>query len=281
MSYEQKTQLITNRHGQSLYAHLTPSLMGTAKHTVFYTHGRGGHTGSEHNQTIITELQKQNIKIIAIDATNSYPPNSSDGTMDTFSIDNHISDMEDTVIWAYEQNQIEGDIILSGHSMGGTAALAIASNSSQTTVIDNSYISGVFAFAPAISMRQQYDYKCTTQPENMKQGYFEDTNNDETIRISAETMQKQWGNLDLMNHTQNLSCPTYIFAGSDDEMVALQNIQEFQSTLAHVPHSVSVIEHAGHSFDGQHKTLRHHIQKQVQAFRKETARYDQEPPAPS
>ncbi len=246
--YMQKIEL-QNRKGQKIVGVLNMPV-GVVKGTAVIQHGYGGSKEEKHIQILEKVLYEHGFATFNFDATNSF--GESDGAYWEARLGLHAEDLEDVVKWIQQQEWFVKPLALTGHSMGGYAVTRYAEEYPEEVDI-------LIPVAPVVSGALSWE----THQENDAEGFaaFKQHGYREIVsqrtglvrRSPWEEMEERL-NHDLLPRAKNITTPTLLIAGTQDESCRPKDIKLLYEALptnpknqyreiAGAPHTYRTEEH--------------------------------------
>ncbi|MBN8521213.1 MAG: alpha/beta fold hydrolase [Alphaproteobacteria bacterium] len=191
--------------------------------------GRNGHTQAPHMTPIIDALLAQGFSVISVDPHHSEKPAEKSKTHD-FTMTAHIDDLRRALMWVFANKTQIGwrgeTLFLSGHSMGGYAALSLAATEFKGR------IRHVLAVNPVIRGQNQIDR--FTNPEHLKNYLAE-----------VPSALRDYPRHDMYHHVGSLDVPVSIVTAEQDTVTPPQPLRQFFKALP-VPSDLSILPGEGH-----------------------------------
>jgi alpha-beta hydrolase superfamily lysophospholipase len=191
--------------------------------------GRNGQTHSPHMTPIIHAFLSQGYSVISVDPHHS-ETSADKKQMHDFTMTAHIDDLRRVLMWAFANKAQIGwqgeTLFLSGHSMGGYAALSLAATEFKGRIRQ------VLAVNPVIRGQNQIDR--FTNPEHLK-NYLA-----EVPRALSDFPRH-----DMYHHLAGLDLPVSIVTAEQDNVTPPQPLKQFFKILP-VPGNLSVLPGEGH-----------------------------------
>lgn len=202
---------------------------GSFEKLVVVMPGRNGHTHAPHMTPIIHAFLSQGFSVISVDPHHSETPANKNQTHD-FTMTAHIDDLRRVLMWAFANKAQIGwqgeTLFLSGHSMGGYAALFLAATEFKGR------IRHVLAVNPVVRGQSQIDR--FTNPEHLKNYLAE-----------VPRAVSDYARHDMYHHVAGLDVPVSIVTAEQDTVTPPQPLKQFFVSLP-VPGALSVLPGEGH-----------------------------------
>jgi pimeloyl-ACP methyl ester carboxylesterase len=115
---------ITNRRGQTMYVRYEAPENTARDKLAIIQHGYAGEMDAPHILAIANAFRDAGFSTLCLNATHSF--NESDGDVDGNTIETHLHDLEDCIVWARGQDWFTAPFALAGHSLGGYTVLHFA-----------------------------------------------------------------------------------------------------------------------------------------------------------
>jgi pimeloyl-ACP methyl ester carboxylesterase len=239
----QKIEL-QNRKGQKIVG-LLHIPEGDVKGTAIIQHGYGGSKEESHIQVLEKVLHEHGFVTFNFDTTNSF--GESDGTYWEARLGLHAEDLEDVVKWTEQQEWFVRPLVLTGHSMGGYAVARYAEEYPEEVDI-------LIPVAPVVSGKLSWETHQENDTEGFaafkKRGYREIVSQRTgLIRKSPWAEMEERLNHDLLPLAKNLTMPTLLVVGTEDESCQPQDIKLLYDALPpNAKNQYSEIEGAPHTY---------------------------------
>jgi alpha-beta hydrolase superfamily lysophospholipase len=138
--YPHHTTTIKNRHGLDVFMRFNGK--ANSRPLALLAHGLSDAHDSAALRTMTSALIETGYNVLVWDATHSF--GRSGGSLKLATVTAAYEDMADVTAWAKTQPYYNGPFLLAGHSMGGAAALMLATS-------EPGLISRLILFAPLVS----------------------------------------------------------------------------------------------------------------------------------
>ncbi len=217
---------IQNRKGQKIVGLLNlPE--GVTRGTAVIQHGYGGLKSQAHILKMEQAFHDNGFVTFNFDTTNSF--GESDGTYWEARLGLHAEDLEDVVKWVKQQEWFVKPLALTGHSMGGYAVARYAEHYPEEVDI-------LVPVAPVVSGELSWETHQELEPEAFR--IFQEKGYKESVSQTTGIVKKSpWAEMeerldhDLLPLAKNLTMPTLLVVGSQDESCRPQDIKLLYDAL--------------------------------------------------
>ena len=211
---------------------------------VFILHGMGVTRKSSVVQTVKETFKEHGYTTVIFDATNSV--GESDGGQEEVSMEGYVEDLEDIIDWAKTQAWFVEPFALSGHSLGGYAAIRYAEKNPES-------VEKIVGIAPVISGKMTLQAYHIHRPEELR--LWQETghrssgrNEDEGDKIPWENMEERFGG-DLVPDANALTMPVLLVVGENDTLCLPSHQTEFLKHIGGDEKKLVTLKDSGHGFD--------------------------------
>lgn len=200
---------VNNSNGLKIAVEVEGDL--TSDKLVFITHGLSGSKDQPHIIGMREAFVNEGYTVVSFDTTYSFGESEGDPVNATAT--SYISDLEDVIAWAEQQEWYKEPFALAGHSLGGISSLVYASKHPNK-------VSTIFPMSTVVSGKLWHEIQ---DPEYLKgwkeKGYY---------FKESQSMPGRSGNVgyglaeDLLNYdalefATDIKCPVLLLVGSEDE----------------------------------------------------------------
>ncbi len=257
--------IFQNRKGLNIVGNLTKP-MGNTKGTCVLQHGWSGKKEQEHIVAIQEAFIDNGWQVFNFDATNSF--NESDGIFDDSRLGLHYEDMEDVCQWAQKQDWFIEPLAVSGHSMGGYAAVRYAEDHPRE-------VSLIAPIAPVISGKLTTESKELYEPGTIKrwkdEGFLisESSTTPGLVKRAPYAVHEEWLKHDLLPNARKLTMPVFLLTGTEDTSCPPNHVQKLFDAISHQDKVFKTIDGAPHTYRSGHdlkvlkETLSYWLERQA------------------
>lgn len=236
---KQRTSII-NRNGLKLVIQVEGN--SDASKLVFIAHGQSGFIEQVHIEAFAQSFLANDYRVVRFDATHGL--GESEGDLYDVTYDSYISDLEDVVNWARQQEWFTVPFALCGHSMGAQSSTWYAEHYP-------SQVSMLLPMAPVVN----YDLHSQTIPEKQLENWKR-TGVKEEASIGKPGVIKRigWGveeslkKFDILPLAHRLTMPVFMIVGGDDEPCPPAHQELFMKQVASSRKQLIVINGLQHSY---------------------------------
>lgn len=237
---DQTKTAIANRSNLKMTVYVdTPS---QPKGLVFIAHGLGGFAKQVHIEAFAQSFLANNYRVVRFDATHAL--GESEGELAEVTYDTYISDLEDVIAWAKQQDWFTSPFALCGHSMGAQSTTWYAEHNPDD-------ISLLLPMAPTVN----YELHSTTMPaEFLKQwqqeGYKEMMSRSMpgVMKRMNWTVQESLKKFDILPLAGNLIMPVLMIVGSQDNPSPPKHQQIFMNLVGSNNKQLTILDGLEHSY---------------------------------
>ncbi len=216
-----------NRHGLDLSLILEPSEIGAG--VAVLLHGASGTKDTHLLDTLAMRCQERGLSVVRFDA--SHGLGESAGTYAQFTPSNYLEDLEDVLAWVAEQEWYTGNLVLVGHSVGGTVASLFAADHPER-------VTELVLVAPTVS-GARYEAACKRHdPDGFvrwrEQGFrtVKDPQTGAKKELSFDFV-RDLAHYDLVPIAEKLTMPVTILHGDNDRTTLREDVEALTEGLSH------------------------------------------------
>ncbi len=231
---------IVNRSGLTLTTYVDAPNQPNG--LVFIAHGLGGFANQVHIEAFAQSFLANNYRVVRFDATHSL--GESEGELADVTYDTYVSDLEDVIAWAKQQDWFTSPFALCGHSMGAQSTTWFAEHNAQD-------VSLLLPMAPTIN----YDLHSSTMPaEFVKQwqqeGYKEMMSRSMpgVVKRMNWTVEESLKKFDILPLAANLTMPVLMIVGSQDNPCPPNHQQIFMEQVGSTNKQLTILDGLEHSY---------------------------------
>lgn len=205
---------LKNRKDQTIIGELNiPPRTVFIKGICIVQHGYGGFKEQPYMQQLAQAFFDNGFITFNFDTTNSF--GESDGNYEKATLQLHYEDLEDVIIWAKEQEWYQGELAITGHSMGGYTVARYGEE--YPNQVD--YIASI---APVISGELSWEAHRRAHPEQLEEwkesGWLikESKSKPGKFKRSPWSHMEERLNHDLLPESEKLTMPILFYVGGSD-----------------------------------------------------------------
>lgn len=235
---------LTNRKKQKIVGVLTkPS--GDILGTCVLVHGWSGKKEQDHVVTIQKAFLDSAWQVFNFDATNSF--NESEGDFAESRLGRHYEDFEDVCIWVQQQDWFIGPLAVSGHSMGGYAAIRYAQKYPDKVAIA-APIAPVVSGALTTEAKERYEPGIIERWKNEGVLISESSTTPGLIKRAPYPIHEEWLQHDALVDAHKLNMPVFLLTGSQDTSCPPDHVQKLYDAIPHQAKQFDVLNGAPHTY---------------------------------
>ncbi len=231
---------IVNRNGLKLVIQLDGNTDDSK--LVFIAHGQGGFIEQVHIEAFAQAFLANNYRVVRFDATHAL--GESEGDIADVTYDTYVSDLEDVINWAKQQDWFVSPFALCGHSMGAQSTTWYAEHHPEE-------VSLLLPMAPVIN----YDLHTQTMAEDELQAWRQ-TGIKEMSSRSKPGVKKllKWQveeslkKFDILPVAGKLTMPVFQIVGSNDKPCPPKHQEVFMKHVGSSNKQLIVLEGLEHSY---------------------------------
>jgi isopentenyl-diphosphate delta-isomerase len=212
---------LKNRKDQLIVGELTTP-QSNIQGVCIVQHGYGGSKHEPHIQKLTQVFLDNGFITFNFDVTNSF--GESDGDYEKATLQLHYEDLEDVIAWAKEQEWYQGELAITGHSMGGYAVTRYGEEYSS----DVDYIASI---APLVSGELSWEAHRRAYPGQLEEWKESGWLVKESKSKPGEFKRKPWSHMEerlnhnLLVNASNLTMPLFLYVGGEDLSIPSEHVQ--------------------------------------------------------
>lgn len=233
-----------NKKGQRIVGILTKP-KEEIKGTCVIEHGWSGSKEELHILAIQGAFLDNGFQTFNFDATNSF--NESDGEYEDSRLGLHYEDMEDVCKWIQQQEWFTGVLAISGHSMGGYAAVRYAEEfPGQVGLI--APIAPVVSGALTKEAKERYSPGVLQKWKEDGVLITESSRSPGLMRYSPYDVHIEWLTHDLLPNAHKLTMPVFLLTGSKDTICPPDHVKQLFNAIPEGNKVFEILEDAPHTY---------------------------------
>jgi len=235
---------LKNRKNQNIVGVFTKP-EGEIKGTCIIEHGWSGSKDQPHVLAIQESFLESGYQTFNFDATHSF--NESDGEYESSRLGLHYEDTEDVCKWVQQQGWFVGALAISGHSMGGYAAVRYAEEFPDEVSLIAS-ISPVVSGALTTEAKDRYSPGVLQKWKEEGVLVTESSSTPGLMKRSPYEAHVEWLSHNLLPNAHKLTMPVFLLTGTKDTSCPPDHVKQLFDTIPEGNKVFEVVEGAPHTY---------------------------------